>query len=1066
MKKLYYIILGIILSISVRSQVITSFAGGGQGDGLPAIDQALFDIYNIHSDSIGNIYFTTWTPGLNYNQTTVRKIDISTGLISSVVGLHGSFLAGDAYVLMIDHAYMYIQHDNYLKKINMNTNNVTVVAGNGISGYSGDGGLATSASLFGSTTFNHLCKAPNGDLYISDYTNKCVRKIDAVNGIINTFLNHTISSAINEPMGMCFDLFGNLLIADDQTNAVLRVNTTTMAITSFSLPGFPTPDPYDVKIDPSGNIYFADYNTGSVRKITPAGAVSYFAGTGVSGYTNYNALATSSQMNNVVGISLDGLGNMYIVDRGNRVIRKVNSSGNMSIVAGNHFTYFAGDGGQAKNAIVNNPTKIIKGANGSIYFIDQGTGSPIGGLRVRKVDSSGIITTVAGNGLAGFSGDNGPAINAKFDAIYDICVDRLENLYITDYNKRIRKVDHTTGIVTTIAGSSTSTISPLSGGLATNMDISIVKVLTSDSLNNIYFVWANYILKIDASSNIVSTFAGGGSTYGDGGLATNADIQAVSMRFNSHGDMIIADGSGRTIRKIDASTGIINSIAGTGASAYYGNGVPALTASFWYFSSIDLDANDNIYVFGDDKIRKINTSTNIITDVSGTGGSGSSLPEGIPIFQAGVKGAYGGIADSQGNIAFSAYNKVYGINLNCTTVPTLTLGPDISQCNGSVIVTPSTNADYYYWNNANPYASTCSVTSTGSYILVATDLNGCSTSDTINVQIQQCVWPGDANNDQMVDATDLLPIGLYFNTAGGIVRPGASNSWIGQPCTNWSQTQQLTGENMKHADCNGDGLINFNDTLAIQLNNGMSHAAKTIPNYPTLTPIPYFTFNKPTYYPGDTVKATLNFGTSGNGFNNFYGTSFNVYYDNSIVKSNSESFSFLNTSWIGIINNTCISYSKVNSGIVDASIVRINQSNVSGFGNIAKLNFILKDTLATPIKLYLNIQNGFTIKSSSVVNTLSNHVDSVSVLPDVVTGIQNNHEETVNIYPNPSNGNITIDPVPGNKQLSVYNILGEKIYESPLSSVPTNFHLNSNGIYLFYISTNKAVITKRVIIER
>ena len=151
---------------------------------------------------------------------------------------------------------------------------------------------------------------------------------------------------------------------------------------------------------------------------------------------------------------------------------------------------------------------------------------------------------------------------------------------------------------------------------------------------------------------------------------------------------------------------------------------------------------------------------------------------------------------------------------------------------------------------------------------------------------------------------------------------------------------------MKYADCNGDGQINFSDTTAIHLNSGLTHAAKLLaPNYVTTNPTGYFTFNKTIYNPGDTVKATFNLGSATNSLSNFYGASFNITYDVSNIKPNSESFSFLNSSWIGTVNNNSIVYSKINAGFIDASIVRINHINKNGYGSIAQFNFILNNII-------------------------------------------------------------------------------------------------------------------------
>ncbi|MES2760980.1 MAG: T9SS type A sorting domain-containing protein [Bacteroidota bacterium] len=1044
------------------SQTIITFAGGGQGDGLPAINQSI-EPHNVFNDSINNIYFNSTNNGNMF--TSVRRVDAGTGIISTLAGTNSSLIpgiTGNASIAYIDHANMYVCHDNYLKKINLNNNAITIIAGNGTQGYTGDGGLATNASIT-MFLYNRMCIDAAGNIYMSDDANNCIRKIDASTQIISTFLNQTNAPFLDMPFGLCLDASGNLYIGNYDSHVVLKANTTTSVTTIFAgllntqgstgdgglATNAKLNHPYDLKFDGSGNLYICDDANDCIRKVDASGFISSFINIGLDGPR---------------GFCFDGLGNTYISNNILKRIVKRNSAGALSGIAGNPFANFSGDGSLATNATIWNPGKLAKDAVGSIYFIDQGLSHL--GLRVRKVNSSGIISTVAGYGSSGFSGDGGQAVNAQFNQISDICVDQTGYLYLADgNNKRIRKVDLSTGIVTTYAGDGTATVSG-NGGAATSAGIGTPKAIATDAAGNLYISNGTSTIRVvNSSTGIITAFAGGGGSLGDGGLAINANVGAIAMCFDSQGDMIIADNINSRIRKITMSSGVINTIAGDGTTftTNYGNGVnPISPIPIGPMSSLCIDANDNIYMGTQVLILKLNANNTLLSGIAE--GSGT-IADGVPVQQA-TCNPYGIINDNNGNILFSDNYRVYKITTNCPTTPTVTLGNNITQCNGQATITASsTNAIYYYWAwPGSSSSNSVSVNTSGNYIATVTDNNGCSASDTVSVLISQCVWPGDVNNDQTVDATDLLPIGIYYSTLNGIVRPAASNNWVGQPCSNWSQTQ-LNGANMKYADCNGDGQINFADTAAIQLNSGLSHPAKSIPNYIATNPTGYFTFNKSSYNPGDTVKATFNLGSSFNNLFNFYGSSFNVTYDVTNVKPNSESFSFLNSSWIGTINNNSISYSKINAGVVNASIVRINHTNVNGFGSIAKFNFVLNNTL-TDTKLYLNTQNGIIINNSGTPYSFSTNIDSIALVPGTVTGIKNYDENSINIYPNPSNGSVTIEPQQENKQLAVYNVLGEKIYECSLSNVPININIKSSGVYLFSVSTNKGIITKRIIIEK
>ncbi len=333
---------------------------------------------------------------------------------------------------------------------------ITTVAGNRAQDYSGnggDGGPATSAELCSPAG---IAVDAAGNLYIADAGISRIRKVNA-SGIITTVAGGgpmnsgdggpATSAALDNPTGVTVDASGNLYIADTLDNRVRKVSTsgiiTTVAGngTYFSMytgEGGPatkaTIHPEGVAVDRSGNLYIAETPDNRICKVDQSGIITTVAGGGSQVYTWYSGPATNAALNYPTGIALDASGNLYIADSLNNCIRKVNTSGIMTTVAGNGSKGYSGDGGPpAIMAMLNDPTGVAVGASGNLYIADGGN------YRVRKVDASDTITTVAGNGISNYAGDGGPATVAELGAPYGLAVDTLGNLYIIDTNA-IRKV--------------------------------------------------------------------------------------------------------------------------------------------------------------------------------------------------------------------------------------------------------------------------------------------------------------------------------------------------------------------------------------------------------------------------------------------------------------------------------------------------------------------------------------------------------------------------------------------------------------------------------------------------
>lgn len=327
------------------------------------------------------------------------------------------------------------------------------------------------------------------------------------------------------------------------------------------------------------------------------------AGNGTAGYSGDGGSATQAKLSFPAGTAMDASGNLYIADSGNHRIRKVDTNGVISTLAGTGASGYSGDGGSAPEAKLYFPEGVAVDAGGNLYIADTSN------HRIRKVNTNGIITTVAGNGVDGYSGDDGLAIQAKLSNPFDVVVDVSGNVYIADTaNNRIRKVD-TNGIITTVAGTGTYGYSG-DGGPAVQAKIAFPEGVAVDALGNLYIAdTSNYCIRKVDPSGIITTVAGAGSYgfSGDGGPATNARLAyPYRVSVDSKGNLYLSDYLNNRVRRVDTS-GIITTVAGNGDYSYRGDGGPPTEAGLAYPVGVALDASGNLYI-GDrsnQRIRKV-----------------------------------------------------------------------------------------------------------------------------------------------------------------------------------------------------------------------------------------------------------------------------------------------------------------------------------------------------------------------------------------------------------------------------------------------------------------------------
>jgi len=305
--------------------------------------------------------------------------------------------------------------------------------------------------------------------------------------------------------------------------------------------------PWGVVTDAAGNLYIGDQGNNRIRKVSPSGIITTIAGNGYPGYSGDGGPATAAEINAPQGVVLDLAGNVYFADGYNNCVRKVDMSGVISTFAGTGALGYGGDGGPATASLINNPHGIAIDNGGNIYIADYGN------TRVRKVTTDGIIHTIAGNGYVGYSGDGGPATAAEMDLVNDVAVDNHGNLFIADYNNNvIRRVD-TSYTITTFAGTGAYGYSG-DGGPATAAEMVGPGGICFDNYGSVYFgdVNNNVIRKINPDG-VISTFAGTGTAgySGDGGEATAATFYRPGVvTFDGGGNFYVADIANNRIRKI------------------------------------------------------------------------------------------------------------------------------------------------------------------------------------------------------------------------------------------------------------------------------------------------------------------------------------------------------------------------------------------------------------------------------------------------------------------------------------------------------------------------------------
>lgn len=675
----------VIRKIAAATGIITTYAGNGTtgsgGDNGAATKAQLFFPQGVAVDASGNLFIA------DVSNDRIRRVDAASGTITTVAGTGSVGYSGDGGLatsaqlyfprgIALDTAgnlYIADTENNVIREVSASNHNISTIAGNGFGagiyqgGYTGDGGPATSAEF---DFPEGVAVDGSGNLYISDTSNQVIRKVTASSGIISTiagngpagFCDQILSGGDGGPATsamLCYpstlqaDAAGNIYVADTNDSRIRLVTasqvppTTTTAAPTFTVSPGTYASPQTVTASdatPGASVYLtlngsapstgqASYNgpinvsgsvtitaiavapghlpsatTSAAYTITspPSSTITTVAGSGNFGGTIAGAPATSADLPALGSIAFDSAGDIYFSEPYYNSVWEISAqTGNIEVVAGTGVAGYSGDGGPATSAELYDPSGLALDSAGDVFIADSNNN------RIREVAAkTGIITTYVGGGRVSL-GNGGPATNAVLLFPSDVALDRAGNLYIGDTdNAEVRMVSASTGVISAVAGNGTFGYAG-DGGPATSASLDPPQYIALDSAGNLYISSVGHIRKVTAATGIITTITGNGNQgySGDGTAATKAEIEAGSLRADQAGNIYFAN-SPNGIREISAGTGIIATVVGNGYNVYGGDGGSATIAGIFNPQGITFDSAGNLYIAdaGDFRIREVSFS--------------------------------------------------------------------------------------------------------------------------------------------------------------------------------------------------------------------------------------------------------------------------------------------------------------------------------------------------------------------------------------------------------------------------------------------------------------------------
>jgi len=774
-----------------------------------------------------------------------------------------------------------------------------------------------------------------------------------------------------------------------------------------------------IKVDGSGNVY----SIGSFM-----GTADFDPGSGI-----YNL--TSAGANDIFISKLDASGNFVWALR---IGGSTNDYGKSIAVdlSGNIFIT-----GEFYNIVDFDPS-------GGVYNLSS---SGANDIFVSKFDPSGNFQWAKNIG------------GASIDAGYSIAIDSINNIYTTGYFYNTVDFNPGLGIYNlTSAGDQDIFVSKLDGSgnfiwakQMGGVGSEVANSIAVDRFGNIYTT-GNYYG--------ISDFDPGVGVYNDTSVGGTVDI--FISKLNSYGDFVWEKGmGGGSTFSID----IGNSITVDDASNVYTTGHFTGTVDF------DPDA-DSVYwlpgsVADDAFVSKLDSLGNFVWAAQLAGG-GNEMGTSIAVDKNGyvyTTGVFSGSTDFDpgvgGYVLTSSAPDIFISKLD--SLGGFAWAKQIGSSGGDVgnAMTIDTSGNLYLIGNFMGMVDF-------NIGLGVNNLSSAGSSDVFILKMDNTddIWPGDVNNNHIVDNTDLLPIGLYYGQTG-TPRTTISNTWQAYSSTDWGILLS-GGADIKHVDCNGDGTIDNNDTLAVNLNFALTHAFAPIDNDVRLPAADlYFVTSSSSYLSGSLVDVEVWAGNSATPVTNLYGIAFDINYDVSLVQPSSESLTYP-VSWLGAPGTDAITLGKVDAfgSTAYGAETRINQINSSGFGKIANFKFQLKSSIPANTVMSFSI-SGYQANNASGTPVLFNTpLDSIIINPTSVGLSEINSGLQISVYPNPSNGtfNIFTSEQIKNGSLEIYNSIGELIISQKIINQQNLIDLKNqaSGLYFLKVKSDGEVVGMKKVVKQ
>jgi uncharacterized repeat protein (TIGR03803 family) len=693
---------------------------------------------------------------------------------------------------------------------------------------------------------------------------------------------------------------------------------------------------------------------------------------------------------------------------------------------------------------------LFKHSNGKLYGTTYGGGTNNEGTLFEYDLSTASVTT-----LTNFAVSNGRPVSSPIEApngrLYG-----LANNIAYHYDPVAMTYSLMTGFgITPGAPTGQLTLAPngYMYGLNTNGGIGGVgAILRFNPTTN------GYNKVADFSSNFFNIM--GKSPHGTLSLAPDGNLYGVTTEggLYNYGVIFKFDPSNNTLNKVFDFNGI------NGRTSFYTQFLSPCQSLININGPVQLCSGSGQSVFYNVPLSVGSTYT--WTSLPGVLISGNPNSNSITLNLSGLSVGIYTLSLSSTNACSMSLSSSLTLTVNpASSLPTVSISGNTNVCEGSSVTFTASGVNTYTWSEGitNPVFNTIPVSNT-TYSVMGEDLNNCIVTETIAVTVNQTctdVWPGDANSDGVADNLDVLELGLHY-TQTGTPRANTSNNWQSYYSNSWTGTI-TNGKNLNHSDCNGDGTINDDDTLAIFNNYGLTHTfkpAQTNSVNPQLSIVP----DQAAVLKGTWGTASIYLGDANTNINNINGLAFTIDFDNSLIETNSAYIEYQN-SFIDAGQNLHFRKLDFANGKIYTATTHTINNNVNGYGKIATLHYQIKSILTSAEVLNIGISQANQSDASGTISLLTSSTSSLTATIDV--GLQEFlNSSIIFISPNPTNGSLTINSKTELQKIEVVSITGALLLSESPTNVSHTLHLQNfaNGIYFVNVYQYDRIVKREKIV--